>query len=150
MRPAISVILLTFQIISCGSVDRKNPNDPYNTNIAGLANSLVGTWSRDDTDGNQVYTFKADGSVVLRDYSGAAGEQIDRNAVFPVTLVYSFSGVYQLDGNLLHMDFAAVYSNDPDAQLPTLRSKTVNLRIVDNTLTLIDQIDGEMIFRRGL
>ena len=97
-----------------------------------------------------MYTFKADGSVVLRDYSGAAGEQIDRNAVFPVTLVYSFSGIYQLDGNLLHMDFAAVYSNDPDAQLPTLRSKTVNLRIIDNTLTLIDQIDGEMIFRRGL
>ena len=150
MRPVISVILLSFQIITCGSVDRKNPNDPYNSNIAGLANSLVGTWSRDDTDANQVYTFKADGSVVLRDYSGAAGEQIDRNAVFPVTLVYSFSGIYQLDGNLLHMDFAAVYSNDPDAQLPTLRSKTVNLRIIDNTLTLIDQIDGEMIFRRGL
>jgi len=150
MRRFISINLLLLQIFACGSFDRKNPNDPYNTNIAGLSNALIGTWSRDDADGNQVYIFKTDGSVVLRDYSGLDGGIIDRDAVFPVTLVYSFSGTYQLNGNLLHIDFAAVYSNDPNAQMPTLRSKTVNVRIVDDKLTLIDQIDGEMIFRRGL
>ena len=150
MRRFLSITLLFLQLFACGSVDRKNPNDPYNTNIAGLSNALIGTWSRDDADGNQVYIFKTDGRVVLRDYSGSDGGVIDRDAVFPVTLVYSFSGTYQLDGNLLHIDFAAVYSNNPNAQMPTLRSKTVNVRIVDDKLTLIDQIDGEMIFRRGL
>ena len=42
-------------MFACGSFDRKNPNDPYNTNVAGLSNALIGTWSRDDVDGNQVY-----------------------------------------------------------------------------------------------
>jgi hypothetical protein len=150
MRGFILATIISLQLIACGSVNRKNPNDPYNSNIAGLANSLIGTWSRDDADGNQVYTFKTDGSVLLRDYTGNDGSIVDRNAIFPTTLVYSFSGTYQLDGSLLHINFATVYSNNPDAQIPTLRSKTVNVRIADDKLTVIDQIDGEKIFRRGL
>ena len=96
----------------------------------------MGTWSRADGESNQVYTFKEDGRVELRDYTSPDGGTIDRNASYPQTLVLSFTGTYILVGDILRINFTAVQTNNPAGQTPSVRDKQVNIRISGNTLTM--------------
>jgi hypothetical protein len=107
----------------------------------------VGTWSRADAESNQVYTFKEDGRVELRDYTSPNGGAIDRNASFPQVLVLSFTGTYILVGDILRINFTAVQTNDPAGQTPSLRDKQVNIRISGNTLTM-EERDGDRLYTR--
>jgi hypothetical protein len=136
-------------LLACGNFERTHPYDPRGGGVTDLTALLVGTWSRDDAEKNQVYTFKEDGRVELRDYSAPAGGVVDRNGSFPQTLVLSFAGTYYLVGNQLRINFTSVQSNDPAGQLPSLRDKLVNIKIAGNVLTM-EERDGDREYKRGL
>ncbi len=135
---------------ACGNFERENPCDPsslLDSAVCDTSTLLIGTWTRDDAEKNQVYTFKMDQRVELRDYSAPGGGTIDRNASYPQTLVLSFTGTYVLVGDLLRINFTDVQTNELGGEVPTLRDKQVNIRIVGNTLTL-KEIDGDRIYTR--
>ena len=96
----IYLILLLPLLLACGNVKRANSYDPSGGGITDLRSLLVGTWSRDDAEKNQIYTFKADGRAELRDFSAPEGGAIDRNGAYPQTLVFSFSGTYAIVGEI--------------------------------------------------
>jgi hypothetical protein len=79
-----------------------------------LKDQLEGSWSRDDQEKNEVYTFREDNSIELRDYSSPSGGPVDRNASFPTTRVRIFEGTYSLVGNILTIIFTRADSSDPN------------------------------------
>ncbi|HIG54208.1 MAG TPA: hypothetical protein EYG11_20290 [Candidatus Latescibacteria bacterium] len=141
------LILLLPLLLACGNVKRTNSYDPSGGGITDLRSLLVGTWSRDDAEKNQIYTFKEDGRAELRDFSTLEGGAIDRNGAYPQTLVFSFSGTYAMVGDLLRITFTGVQTNDPGGETPLLRDKVVNIRIQGDKLTL-EEPDGDRVYAR--
>lgn len=141
------LILLLPLLLACGNVKRTNSYDPSGGGITDLRSLLVGTWSRDDAEKNQIYTFKEDGRAELRDFSTLEGGAIDRNGAYPQTLVFSFSGTYAIVGDLLRITFTGVQTNDPGGETPLLRDKVVNIRIQGDKLTL-EEPDGDRVYAR--
>ncbi len=127
--------------------NRSNPYDPGDGGITDLSSLLVGTWSRDDAEKNQIYTFKEDGRAELRDFSAPDGGAVDRNGVYPQTLVIRFSGTYVIVGDLLRITFTNVQTNDPGGDTPLLLDKVVNIRIKNDQLTM-EERDGEIVYVR--
>ena len=146
MKTALLIALLPL-VLACGDVGRSNPNDPSREDAIDLPVELVGTWSREAVEQNQIYIFKEDGRAELRDYSAPDGGTVDRNGTFPQTLVYSFSGTYMLVGDLLRITFTDVQINDPGGTLPLLRDKVVNIRIANNEL-IMEETDGDRTYVR--
>jgi hypothetical protein len=146
MQTALLIALLPL-VLACGDVGRSNPYDPSGENVIDLRAQLVGTWSREAVEQNQIYIFKEDGRAELRDYSAPDGGTVDRNGAFPQTLVYSFSGTYMLVGDLLRITFTDVQINDPGGALPLLRDKVVNIRIANNEL-IMEETDGDRTYVR--
>ncbi|MFT5089734.1 MAG: hypothetical protein ACI8PG_004107 [Planctomycetota bacterium] len=147
MAKLLTGLLLCFYLVACGNFDRENPYDPKGGGITDFRALLLGTWSREDAEKNQVYTFKEDGRVELRDYASPDGGAIDRNASYPQALVLSFTGTYRLVGDLLSINFTGVQTNDPTGQTPSVGNKQVNIRINGNTLTLVE-LDGARLYVR--
>ena len=143
----IYLILLLPLLLASGNVKRTNSYDPSGGGITDLRSLLVGTWSRDDAEKNQIYTFKADGRAELRDFSAPEGGAIDRNGAYPQTLVFSFSGTYAIVGDLLRITFTDVQTNDPGGETPILRDKVVNIAIKGDELTL-EEPDGNRVYVR--
>ena len=141
------LILLLPLLLACGNVKRDNCYDPSGGCITDLGSLLVGTWSRDDTEKNQIYSFKADGRAELRDFSAPEGGAIDRNGAYPQTLVFGFSGTYAIVGDLLRITFTDVQTNDPGGETPILRDKVVNIAIKGDELTL-EEPDGDRVYAR--
>ena len=141
------LILLLPLLLACGNVKRTNCYDPNGVCITDLPSLLVGTWSRDDAEKNQIYTFKADGRAELRDFSAPEGGAIDRNGAYPQTLVFSFSGTYAIVGDLLRITFSGVQRNDPGGETPILRDKVVNIAITGDELT-VKEPDGDRVYAR--
>ena len=146
MKTALLIAIAPL-LFACGGVERLNSSDPRSENFVKLRNLLVGTWSREAVEQNQIYIFKEDGRAELRDYSTPDGGTVDRNGTFPQTLVYSFSGTYMLVGDLLRITFTDVQINDPGGTLPLLRDKVVNIRIANNEL-IMEETDGDRTYVR--
>ena len=150
MARLISLWTICCLLLACGNFERSNPFDPtVEGNITDLNTLLVGTWSRADIEKNQVYTFKKDGRIELRDYSAPGEGDIDRNGSYPETLVLSFSGTYVLAGDRLRISFASVRTNDPLGQVPSLRDKVVPIAILGDVLTM-KEVDGNREYIRGI
>jgi hypothetical protein len=149
MAKLIALWMACCCLLACGNFERSNPYDPSGGGVTDLKGLLVGTWSRADAEKNQVYTFKEDGRVELKDFSAPSGGEIDRNGSYPQTVVLSFSGTYVLVGDLLRITFTSVQTNNPSGQVPSLRDKIVNISIVDNVLVM-EELDGDRRYTRGL
>ena len=150
MARLISLWTICSLLLACGNFERSNPFDPtVEGNITDLNTLLVGTWSRADIEKNQVYTFKKDGRIELRDYSAPGEGYIDRNGSYPETLVLSFSGTYVLAGDRLRIMFTSVRTNDPLGQVPSLRDKVVPIAILGDVLTM-KEVDGNREYIRGI
>ncbi len=146
MRAQLIMVFLPL-LVACGDFKRANPYDPQGGGITDLRSLLVGTWSRDDAEKNQIYTFKEDGRAELRDYTAPDGGAVDRNGVYPQTLEIRFSGTYVLVGDLLRITFTNVQTNDPGGDTPLLLDKVVNIRIQNDQLTM-EERDGERVYGR--
>ena len=150
MAKLISLWTMSCLLLSCGNFERSNPFDPtVEGSITDLNAVLVGTWSRADVEKNQVYTFKEDGRVEIRDYSAPGGGDINRNGSYPETLVLSFSGTYILVGDRLRISFTSVMTNDPSGLVPSLRDKVVPIAILGNVL-IMKEVDGNREYMRGI
>ena len=117
MKAAVIFILSTVLALAgsgCGNIKRENPVDPIVSGGLTLKDQLEGSWSRDDEEKNEVYTFRQDNSIELRDYSSPGGGAVDRNASFPTTRVRIFEGTYSLVGNILTIIFTRADSSDPN------------------------------------
>ena len=144
----ISVILIAVWINACGEFDRDNPMDPVVSDGVDLRQSLVGTWSRDDAEKNEVYFFTSNGRVELRDYTSTDDGPVDRNASFPPTRIRSFSGSYSLVGNVLRITFTLAQSSDPNERLSLPSSdKIVEIAISGSRLILRER-DGNRHYTR--
>ena len=141
-----ALIALLPLLVACDDLKRDNPYDPQGGNITDLRSLLVGTWSRDDAEKNQIYTFKVDGRAELRDYSAPDGGAVDRNGTYPQTLVISFTGTYAMVGDLLRITFTKVQTNDL-GDTPLLRDKVVNISIANDELTM-EELDGDRVYAR--
>lgn len=132
----------------CGELKRDNPVDPEVSGGLTLRDQLVGSWSRDEVEKNEVWVFKGDGRAELRDYASPAGGTVDRNATFPQTRVRVYEGTYTLVGNLITVYFTRAQSNDPDDKLQVpAASKAAEVAIRRNTLTLTES-DGKRFYTR--
>ena len=150
MAKLISFWTMCCFLLACGDFERSNPFDTtVEGSITDLNALLIGTWSRADVEKNQVYTFKKDGRVELRDYSAPGEGEIDRNGSYPETLVLSFSGTYVLAGDRLRISFTSVRTNDPLGQVPSLRDKVVLIAISGDVLTM-KEVDGNREYMRGI
>ena len=144
---AIALMALTLAT-ACGDLSRDNLVDPVVNGGQNLGDQLLGAWSGNDAGKNEIYTFTADGRVVLRDFTSLTGGTVDRNATFPTTRVRIFAGTYTLVGNLLAMFFTQAQSNDPDEVLPVpSRQKVVAISIRGDTLTFTES-DGKRFYTR--
>lgn len=141
-------VLAALALLACGGLERDNPVDPKVSGGLTLRDQLIGSWSRDDSEKNEIYTFKSDWKVELRDFASPTGGTVDRNATFPETRVRVFEGTYTLVGNLLTVFFTRAQSNDPaDAvQVPTTE-RLAEISIARNTLTLTES-DGKRFYIR--
>ena len=135
-------------LTGCGELTRTNPLDPRVIGGGTLQGSLVGSWSRDDGEKNEIYVFRADGRVELKDYFAPDGGVVDRNAVFPQTRVRNFAGTYSLVVNVLTISFTSAVSNDSaDPISPPNKDKVVEIGIRGRTLTL-NEADGKRLYTR--
>ena len=145
---AIALLLLA----GCGNFERGNPCDsanPASGQECNPAELLIGTWSREDAEKNEVYTFKSKNSVELSNYSSPDGGEVDRNASYPQTLVLRYTGIYSLLGNLLRISFAASDTNEPGGLKPSLPSadKVVEI-VVERDELILKERDGDRIYTR--
>ena len=143
-----SFLLLALWLAACGEFDRDNPVDPIVSGGVDLRELLVGTWSREDTEKNELYFFTGDGRVELRDYTSTAEGAIDRNASFPPTRVRSFSGSYSLVGNVLRITFTLASSSDPDERLSLPSSDKVVEISISGTRLVLKERDGDRQYTR--
>ncbi|MFP6646022.1 MAG: hypothetical protein VCF24_21065 [Candidatus Latescibacterota bacterium] len=145
-----SVVLMIIVIVAagCGDLSRDNLTDPAVSGGQNLGDQLLGAWSGNDAGKNEIYTFRADGRVELRDFTSLTGGTVDRNATFPTTRVRIFAGTYTLVGNLLTMFFTQAQSNDPDdvVRVPSTQ-KVVEISIRRDTLTFTES-DGKRFYTR--
>lgn len=145
-----SVVLMIIVIVAagCGDLSRDNLTDPAVNGGQNLGDQLLGAWSGNDAGKNEIYTFRADGRVELRDFTSLTGGTVDRNATFPTTRVRIFAGTYTLVGNLLTMFFTQAQSNDPDdvVRVPSTQ-KVVEISIRRDTLTFTES-DGKRFYTR--
>jgi hypothetical protein len=140
------IILLSPLLVACGNFERTS-KDPLGGGITDLSLVLVGTWSRDDAEKNQIYVFKEDGRAELRDYTATDGGAVDRNGAYPQTLVFSFTGTYQIVGDLMRITFTDVQTNKPGGEKPLFRDKVVNIEIAGDELTM-KEADGDRVYAR--
>ena len=144
---AASALLLAAWFAGCGDLERSNPFDPAG-GVAALREQLVGTWSHESADRNELYFFRADAGMQLWDFSSPSGGPVDRNAAWPDTRVRIFTGTYQVTGKLLGISFTQVQSSDPEDEVsvpPTTIS--VEIAIRKNTLTF-DKPTGKVHYTR--
>jgi hypothetical protein len=146
-----SALLLTalLALAGCGQPARDNPYDPQVSRYVDLQAAIVGSWGREDVEANQVYTFRTDGRVELRDYAAPGGGAVDRNAAYPQTLVLTYSGTYELAGSVLRISYSEVSTNDPAGtvpSLPAIDSRFV-VRVAGAQLSL-EGSDGLRFFQR--
>ena len=141
------IILLSPFLVACGNFERTGQHDPLGGGITDLKLLLVGTWSRDDAEKSQIYVFKEDGRAELRDYTAPDGGAVDRNGAYPQTLVFSFTGTYQIVGDLMRITFTDVQTNEPGGEKPLFRDKVVNIEIVGDELTM-KEADGDRVYAR--
>ena len=149
-RPIAALLQVAVMLAAaaCGDLARDNPVDPAVNGGLTLRDQLLGSWSRDDAEKNEVYTFKVDGRVELRDYTSPSGGAVDRNATFPTTRVRVFQGTFRLVGNLLTVFFTQAQSNDPadPVQVPAFE-KVLEIGIRRNTLTFTES-DGKRFYNK--
>ena len=145
---AIVCAVISLALIGCGDLNRSNPLDPQVIGGGTLQGSLIGIWSRDDGEKNEIYVFRADGRVELKDYIALDGGVVDRNAPFPQTRERNFAGTYSLVVDVLTIGFTTAVSNDPDDIIsPPTRDKVVSIGIRGRTLTL-NEPDGKRLYTR--
>lgn len=143
---ALAAVALT--ILACGDLARDNPADPAVSGGLSLQDQLLGRWSRDDAEKNEIYTFSADRRVELRDYTSPSGGTVDRNATFPTTRVRVYEGTFRLGGDLLSLSFTRAQSNDAaDAVQVPATVRVVEISIRRNTLTFAES-DGRRFYNR--
>jgi hypothetical protein len=117
-------------LAACGELERDNPFDPrVSEGEALLRTQILGEWELDEDGENQVYVFRADGSVERRDYSAPGGGLVERGAPFPQTLVISRSGTYGLEGKNLSIVFTQIQTNEPAGVPPPLDPDGLLLRL---------------------
>lgn len=145
MAMAVLVVVAS----GCGEFERSNPLDPASGQDVNTGELLIGSWSREDAEKNEVYTFKRNGSIELRDYSAPDGGAVDRNASFPQTLVIKYSGTYNVVGNLLRISYTQVQVSDPGGLPPPLppADKVVSIVVGFDQLVL-EERDGDRIYER--
>ena len=132
----------------CGDLERDNSLDPRVTGGGTLEALLIGSWSRDDGEKNELYVFRADGRFRLHDYISPSGGAVDRKATFPQTRERIFEGDYKLVIDQLTISFTDASSNDPsDPIMAPSRNKVVRIRISGSTLTL-KETDGPRLYAR--
>lgn len=144
----VAIAVSGWCLAGCGELKRENPLDPGVGGGVTLRDQLMGSWSRDEAAGNEIYTFKVDGSVELRSYSSPDGDTIDRNQSFPTTRVRVFAGTYLLIGDQLTLFYTRAQSNDPadSIELPATETQ-IQISIRRNTLTL-NLTDGKVFYAR--
>jgi len=152
MRSLIGKMAIAVLVVAssgCGEFERSNPFDPASGQEINTGELLIGSWSREDAEKNEVYTFKRNGSIELRDYSAPGGGEVDRNASFPQTLVISYSGTYTVVGNLLRISYTQAQVLDPGGQPPPLppTDKVVSIMLGFDQLTL-EERDGDRVYER--
>ncbi|MFH1571781.1 MAG: hypothetical protein ABIL09_27575, partial [Gemmatimonadota bacterium] len=98
---AVRLLNLACLVAACSDLARDNPVDPRVNGGLTLRQQLVGTWSRDEAQANELFTFKSDGRVELKSYSSPSGGAVDRNATFPQTRVRIYEGTFTLVGDQL-------------------------------------------------
>jgi len=142
-------VLVVVALVGCGEFERSNRFDPASGQVVNFDDLLIGSWSREDAEKNEVYIFKSNGSVELRDYSAPDGGEVDRNASFPQTLEIRYSGTYILVGNLLKISYTRVQINDPEDQPPLLppSDKVVSI-VVSSDQLILEERDGDRIYER--
>ncbi|MEW6751537.1 MAG: hypothetical protein AB1505_11260 [Candidatus Latescibacterota bacterium] len=148
LAAAAALVLLGLWAAGCGVPERDNPLDPINANAA-AAELLIGTWSRQDAEANEVYTFKAEGRVELLCYSAPGGGVVDRGAPFPQTLQISYAGTYVLRGNLLRITLTTAQTNEPGGIPPTLPpdDRVVVIEVGARQLAFVER-DGRRVYTR--
>jgi len=135
---------------ACGEVARDNPMDPSVSGGLTLRDQLIGSWSREEAQANEVYTFKVDGRAERKIYSSPSGGEVDRNAPYPATRVRVYEGTFGLEGSLLKISFTRASSNDPgDSVSPPSTLQQVTITISRNTLTL-NEAGGKVHYTRYL
>lgn len=147
-RTSVVLMIIVMVAAGCGDLSRDNLTDPAVSGGQNLGDQLLGAWSGNDAGKNEIYTFRADGRVELRDFTSLTGGTVDRNATFPTTRVRIFAGTYTLVGNLLTMFFTQAQSNDPDdvVRVPSTQ-KVVEISIRRDTLTFTES-DGKRFYTR--
>jgi hypothetical protein len=143
----MAMTVLVIVASGCGDFERGN-HDPASGHELKIGELLIGSWSREDAEKNEVYTFKPNGSIELRDYT-SDGEEVDRNASFPQTLVISYSGTYTVVGNLLRISYTRVQVNNPAGNPPPLppTGKVISIVVSNDQLTL-EERDGDRVYER--
>ena len=120
----VAIGLMGMLFAGCGDLERDNPLDPNADNHIGpLKDAIIGIWSVDNEQENQVYQFSLNGSVNLTDYSNPEGGEVDRNGTYPQTLVIRFSGTYTLGGTLLNVSFTESFTNTTEVESPPVPSE---------------------------
>ena len=147
-RTSVVLMIIVMVAAGCGDLSRDNLTDPAVSGGQNLGDQLLGAWSGNDAGKSEIYTFRADGRVELRDFTSLTGGTVDRNATFPTTRVRIFAGTYTLVGNLLTMFFTQAQSNDPDdvVRVPSTQ-KVVEISIRRDTLTFTES-DGKRFYTR--
>jgi len=145
----LAIVALAVASSGCGEFERGNPFDPASGQEINTGELLIGSWSREDAEKNEVYTFKRNGSIELRDYSSPSGGEVDRNASFPQTLVISYSGTYTVVGNLLRISYSQAQVNDPGGQPPPLPpSDKVMSIVISSDQLILEERDGDRVYER--
>lgn len=147
LYPALACAAISLALTGCGDLERINNSDPKVTGGGTLRELLVGSWSRDDGEKNEVYVFRADGRVELRQFF-SDDEEVNRDAPFPQTLEHDFAGIYTLVIDVLTISFTSAVSFDPDETIvPPPRDIVVEIGIRGRTLTLNER-DGKRLYTR--
>ena len=144
---AATVLLLAVWSVGCGELGRDNPFDPAG-GVAALREQLVGRWSHESPDRNEIYIFKANAGVELWDFSSPDDDPVDRAAAWPDVRVRIFRGTFRVTGKLLEVSFVEAQSNDPtdDVSVPPT-TITVEITIKKDTLTF-DKAGGRVYYTR--
>lgn len=133
------VLLSLLLLAGCSGPERDNCSDPHSPCFGELPQLLIGSWGRNDSERNEVFIFKVDGTMQLLDYSchqSGPGDVVDRNTAPPC---YTLIGTYFLNGEELRLHFEDVYNlpgQDP-VSLPRT-DRVIQIAIKRNTLTVLE------------
>ena len=148
----VAIVLVGMLLAGCGDLKRDNPLDPNADNhIGDLQDAIIGIWSLENEQENRVYQFALNGNVSLTDYSNPGGGEVDRNGIYPQTLVIRFTGTYILVGTLLNISFTDSFTNTTDVESPTVPSEPLIFEIVprgSNTLEFKDRAGVSTTYNR--